>query len=268
MDQKFLNKKAVKFIVISAVCLLLVFWNPKEFFNPIRKFFLSAAYPLQKTFYLTSRTLSASVEFLGSISELKNENEKLIKENNSMLAEISKLKEAWRENELLREQLDIIPKSAFNLEAGLVIGQSPQWSGSWLIMDKGLSDGIEVGMPAIVSNGILVGKVSETWSNGSKIALLSDSESAVNVMDIETGAKGILRGEYGLGIVMDMVSQNELLNVGDSISTSGLGGDIPSGLLVGKIKEIKISDDKLFQQAIIASPVKYSKLDIVFAIKN
>jgi len=75
-------------------------------------------------------------------------------------------------------------------------------------------------------------------------------------------------GVYGLGIVMDMVAQVDALNEGDMVITSGLGGNIPKGLLIGKIQEINISSDKLFQQAIVMPRVRYQSLDTVFVIKK
>jgi cell shape-determining protein MreC len=65
-----------------------------------------------------------------------------------------------------------------------------------------------------------------------------------------------------------MVSQQDALNNGDTVITSGLGSNIPRGLLIGKIQQVGLSDDKLFQQAIVAPRIKYSKLDAVFVIKN
>jgi cell shape-determining protein MreC len=47
-----------------------------------------------------------------------------------------------------------------------------------------------------------------------------------------------------------------------------LGSDTPRGLLIGKIQQVGLSDDKLFQQAIVSPRIKYSKLDTVFVIKN
>jgi rod shape-determining protein MreC len=88
------------------------------------------------------------------------------------------------------------------------------------------------------------------------------------VADLETGARGLIKGAYGLGMMMDMVAQSDALNAGDTVITSGLGGEVPRGLLVGKIQEIKISPDKLFQQAIVVPRIKYQKLDVVFVIKN
>jgi rod shape-determining protein MreC len=110
--------------------------------------------------------------------------------------------------------------------------------------------------------------VEEVGLKNAKINLLSNPSSSVNVVDLETGAKGIVSGEYGLGLAMDMVAQTDALNEGETIVTSGLGGGIPRGLLVGKIKDLRSSGDKLFQQASIVPRVKYATLEVVFVIKN
>jgi rod shape-determining protein MreC len=77
-----------------------------------------------------------------------------------------------------------------------------------------------------------------------------------------------VRGEYGLGIILDLVSQADVLNEGDDVITSGLGGNYPRGLLIGRIQEFGFTADKLFQQAVIMPKVKYSELQMVAVIKN
>lgn len=268
MSGKIFSKNRIKFIMILAACILLVFFNPKGFFNPIRGGFLRVVYPFQKTFYLLSLTVRNTADFLGSISDLKKENENLIRENNALSSEIVSLKDAKNENENLREQLDLIPRKKFNLEASFVIGRDPQRSGSWITIDKGESAGIKAGMPVIVSEGILIGKVAEAYGNMAKVNLLTDSSSVINAVDVETEARGVVRGEYGLGTILDIVAQTDVLNAGDTIATSGLGGDLPGGLFIGKIQEARATQDKLFQQAIIMPRVKYSNIDVVFVIKN
>lgn len=249
------------------ICAFLIFFNPKGIFDPVQGFFLRVSLPFQKVFYTSSQKIGETVSFLGAISEIKKDNEKLTRENNALSAEITKLKQVESENGTLREQLELLPRDKFSLSGGFVIGKDPQGSESWIIFDKGARDGISVGMAVIVDSGILVGKIGEVYPTSSKINLLTGANSFVNVTDTETGAKGILRGEYGFGLVMDMVTQADILNVGDTIITSGLGSEIPRGLLVGKVKEVKISDDRLFQRAVVVSRIKYSDLDIVFAIK-
>lgn len=268
MPQKLLSKKIAKLLIILTVCVLLIFFIPKRFFDPLRGVFLRVSYPFQKAFYLSSGKISDFADFLGSISNLKEENKMLIKENDSLSSEVASLRDDKNQNQILREQLGLIPKEKFNLEASFVIGQDSERYEGWILIDKGSSSGIKEGMPVIVSNSILVGKISEVYGSSSRVKLLTDSSSVINAIDTETNAKGIIRGEYGLGIILDLVSQNDIINSGDTVATSGLGGDFPRGLLIGKIQEIKSTEDKLFQQAVITMRSRYSKLDVVFVVKN
>lgn len=268
MENKSSTKKIWPPILILGFCLFLIFLNPKKVFNPLFEIFFKLSLPLQKTFYALNQKASNSLIFWNSLNEIKEENKKLIKENNTLLVEAVNQKELQRENEELRKQLGLIPSQSFNLEASFVVGQNPQKLGSWILIDKGEKAGIRAGMPVIVSRGILIGEVGEVYSDVAKVILLTDSESVINVRDLETEAKGVVKGKFGLGLVLEMVSQDDTLNAGDSIITSGLGGDLPKGLLVGKIQEPKASLDQIFQEATVAAPVKYSNLDVVFVIKN
>ena len=268
MSQKYFTSKLIKLLATVAICLLLIFLNPRGLFDPVRGFLYTVAYPFQKTFYLLSDKGENTYDFFKSIGDLKTENERLEKENNSMAAENAGLQAEKKENETLRDQLGLLPRNKYTLESSYVIGQDPQKLGSWLIIDKGSASGIETGMPVIVSDGIMIGKVQEVYPASSKISLLTDSSSSINALDMETNSKGIIKGEYGLGIVLDMVEQTDVINSGDTVVTSGLGSDIPRGLLIGKIQETGSSQDKLFQQALVIPRVKYSKLDVVFVIKK
>jgi rod shape-determining protein MreC len=268
VSNKYFSSKLKKLMAILAVCGLLVFLNPKGLFAPIRNIFSAVFYPFEKIFYISSRKLADTAGFLGSISKLQSENEKLVKENTLLSSQIASLTDEKKENEDLRQQLGLLPRKKYDLEAGFIIGQDPQKLGSWLMIDKGFTSGIAQGMPVIVFDGIVIGKISEVGIKNSKVDLLTNSASSINAVDLSTGAKGIIRGEFGLGVVLDMVAQTEVLNVGDEVVTSGLAGDVPKGLLIGKIQEVRVTQDKLFQQALVIPQVKYSNLNEAYVIKS
>lgn len=267
MPKRFLPEKAVKIFFILVLICILFFLGQKFISVPLRYTFYKLTYPFEKMFYVSGRTLRSTFDFFGSIYDLKNENARLLKENNLLISEITGLKELEQENKILREQLNLLPLNKFSLENCFVIGENPQ-GGGWILIDKGNSKGIKAGMPVIVSNGMLVGKIEEVYADSSKVKLITDSTSAINAVDTETQAKGIVKGEYGLGIVMDMISQSDSINAGDAIITSGLGGDIPKGLFIGNVQEVKNSSDKLFQEALIIPKAKLSSLEIVSVIKG
>lgn len=268
MPEKYFSAKLIKLILISVVCFFLIFLNPKGFFNPVRNILIRLGYPFQKTSYILSGNLMETFAFFGSISELKKENEKLIKENLNLSAQMAELADQKKENENFRKQLELIPRDKYEIESAFVISIDSHNSGSWILIDKGANKGIVSGMPVIVSDGILVGKISEVYGESAKVSLITDIASSINVTDLETEARGIVKGEYNLGLILDMVEQTDVLNEGDSLVTSGLGGSLPKGLLVGHIQKINATQDKLFQQAVVIPKVKYSRLDIVHVLKN
>lgn len=257
-----------KLVLLALLFGFIFFLSSRGFWSPVKNIFENLAFPFQKTFYFSGEKAESILSFLGSISDLKAENEKLLEENNRLLAQNVRLSDQKSENELLRKQLELAPKDEYVLEAAFVIGRDPRGLESWLKIDKGNNFNLKPGMPVIVSDGILVGTIKEVYAKSADITLLSDSASLINVKDVQTQAKGILKGEYGLGLVMDLVEHSDVLKLGDEVVTSGLGEAVPKGLLVGEIQQVNETSDKLFLQSVVAPRVKYSQLDMVFVIKG
>jgi rod shape-determining protein MreC len=265
---KFFSPKNKKLFSAVIILLVVVFIFSRGGDNPVKGSVLYLTSPLLKTFRIFSGGTQGLFHFLGSIGDLKNENEKLLGENRELLAKNALLKDIEGENKFLREQMELLPRKEYTLESSFVIAQDPLGQGNYLFIDKGDGNGIETGMPVIVSKGILVGRVTEVYSNSSKVVLTNEKSSAVNCETEDTGAKGIVKGNYGLGLMMDMISQSEVVKEGDIIISSGLGGNIPRGLYIGKVKEVGQSADRLFQQASIIAPVDFSSLRVVSVIKE
>lgn len=149
-----------------------------------------------------------------------------------------------------------------------VIGRYIYNDNNWVLIDRGERDDLRKGMPVIVSEGVLVGRVEEVFYSSAKVVFISNPVINTNVETLETGAVGIIKGNYGLGLVLDSVLQTDNLKVGDKVVTSDISQNIPQGLLIGEIKEISPIKNDLFQKAIVSSPVDFLKLRFVFIIKN
>ena len=93
MHRNIFLKQLFKVLVILAIFTFLVIWNPKNLLNPFQEVFAGANYAFQKFFSTVGSDTSGFFNFLGSISKLKDENEKLIKENNSLASQIDMLQE-------------------------------------------------------------------------------------------------------------------------------------------------------------------------------
>ena len=262
------RKRLFKTVITIAVFGLLVFLNPYNFLNPFREIFFKVARPFEKTFCFLSWKVSQTSDVISSIGELKQENGRLNEENLKLLSENAILRDMKAENEILRRELSMLPRSKFDLDPARIISYDSRGHGNWIKIDKGEKHGVKIGMPIIISDSIMVGKVEKVFSESSQVILIISSQSSINSVVGATGTKGIIKGKYGLKMIMDMVLQTDPINIGDKVITSGVGSNIPRGLLLGTINEISLSPDRLFQQAVVSPALDFSRLNIVFIIKS
>ena len=62
---------------------------------------------------------------------------------------------------------------------------------------------------------------------------------------------------------LSYLENTSLINRGDTVVTSGLGGLYPEGITIGKISEITVRDNGLSQYGIITPAVDFSSLRYV-----
>ena len=108
----------------------------------------------------------------------------------------------------------------------------------YLYVDAGTLAGISSNMIALYNN-ILIGHVIESYPWYSKIQLITDPLASISVYNVQTGARGIYKGNgTDNGVVMRM-SHLEKISVGDELYSSGEGLLYPQGYLVGTVSSCK-----------------------------
>ncbi len=262
---KFFSNKLAIFVISLVVVLLLIFLHVRGILKPIENAASVATKPFQYSFNLVGDRIGNFFSTISSVGDLQKKNDDLEEQVGQLNSEIAKLKEFEVENKVLREQLGFVQKSDYKLIPAEVIGREPENFFQYLIVAKGEKEGIKKGM-FILSSGYLVGKITEVYSHSSKLMLITNPESNVGALIQDSRATGIVKGELGGGLVIDMIPQNEVIRVGDTVCTSGLGGDYPKGLLLGSIESIKSKPDELFQKADLNSQIDFKKLEIVFIV--
>jgi len=71
-----------------------------------------------------------------------------------------------------------------------------------------------------------------------------------------------------LTVNLDFVPQNQAIEIFDVIITSGLEAEIPKGLIIGEVQDIKNEPNNLFKTAIINPAIDLNKINIVSVIIN
>lgn len=121
-------------------------------------------------------------------------------------------------------------------------------------LDRGRGAGVATGMPVVSGSG-LVGRVTQVWSTGCTVQLITDGSSAVSVVYGSAGAGALVAGRgAGHSLEVDDISPGTVLSKGLVLTTSGLPHDLfPPGIPVGTIATFS-SSASATQQAVTANP--------------
>jgi rod shape-determining protein MreC len=166
--------------------------------------------------------------------------------------ENAKLKTLVAENEALKSALDYYDRKQDELVLARVIFETDGDILNGLVIDRGLEDGLSEGMPVLVGDGVITGKVFEVRKRSSTVMLLSDTRSRLAV-SVQNGVDtvGVLEGDRGLSMHINLIPQTEMIKVGDTVVTSGLEAGVTRGLLVGTVERVDRSDENPFQSAVV-----------------
>ncbi len=156
--------------------------------------------------------------------------------------DVALCEEVRRENDRLREMLDLVRSGAFRraLVARVVGDLSSGPRTRMLLVDRGRRDGVGRGWVAI-HRGALVGLVLRAGRRSAEVMTLEDPDAAVAVRHREGRYVGVLHGGgRGAAVVarLDYVPRDRPVVVGDTLVTSGLDGVYPPGLVVGTVRAL------------------------------
>ena len=150
-----------------------------------------------------------------------------------------------------------------------VVGVSLGDLHEYFFLDKGAADGVREDMVITSSEGI-AGVVDQVYRHYSRFMLVSASQSriGVKVLRRESRAGGVLTGK-GVDRALlqaEYFSRDDDIQVGDMLVTSGIGGKYPSGLYVGKVREVETDVTGLQKLARIEPAANLNHLDRVFVV--
>jgi rod shape-determining protein MreC len=202
------------------------------------------------------------------VATLRSRNAELESELARLQTQVIELQQQVTETQILSALVDFSRANPENTyRAAAVIGRDPSPFLHYIIINRGSNDGIRRGMPVVTNQG-LIGRVDAVISNGSRVMLITDPASQVNVRLQNSKIEAMLSGSVTGNLSLDMVSQDVTIESGDVVLTSGLGGGYPPDLLVGQVLNVRKRDYELFQQASVQPVVDFTQLQIVLVITN
>jgi len=240
--------KSTILFIIGAVAILAI--NVPIVNLAVKNAAYSVLQPLQSHVWIFGANVYGFFEPLIKAGSLADENEHLRDEIENLLVKDTQTQDLKKENEILRQGLNLELQKEFDLKLGTIIAKDI--ARDVLMIDKGSKDMIEVGMPVITSQKAIVGKISKVYDSFSEITLVSEKNFSFDVKVGEENIDGLIKGQGGLNAYLDLVPKDKNIKINDPIFTSAMGGIFPAGLLVGQIKEVNKNDVKIFQSALVS----------------
>ena len=202
------------------------------------------------------------------ISSLRTRNAELEVQVSQLQAQVIELQQRVNETEILAALVDFSrrnPESTY--KAAAVIGRDPSPFLHYIIINRGSNDDIRRGMPVVTNQG-LVGRIDAVIADAARVQLITDPASSVNVYLQNEETSAVAFGSVTGDVSLDLISQDAIVESGDLILTSGLGGGYPADLILGQVVTLRSFEFELFQQATVQPAVDFSRLEIVLVITN
>lgn len=246
---------------VSSVVVLMIITHFIGWLTPVEVFFRSLINPASGALYRTSVALSRTA----AGSQGADCSEAVA----SCLVDKAELIRLRGENAELRAQLRFLSQTSYTSVGAEVIGRNIDPIGTTLIINRGMKAGISKNNPVIVGDGHLIGKIARADEDTSIVRLLNDNASRVAAtMQNRDKSIGLVEGGYGLSIRMNFIPQNEVVNQGDAVITSGLEEGIPRGLVIGTVEVVEKTPQGPFQEAILTPAIDFDNLALVSVITH
>lgn len=229
---------------------------------------------------IVSKLLNETGRIGESVSRLvsaREENKTLRERLNFLLREREKLQETISENKRLKRILNYQQEAPYKLVSARVIGWTPSLLPSALLIDRGINHGIEKDAPVVAwqeagnpsDNGMaVVGRISESGPDMSKVLLITDSNSELAAMVQRSREKGVIAGIGNRFLLLKYLSPTADLKVGDLIITSGMGRIFPAGLAIGSVEEVLTGVGGLEKRARVVPRLNINQLEDIQIIRR
>lgn len=243
---------------MAGLAVLLTALSQFGLLNPFQGLFMRVSTPFEKASSGIFQPVATLLADAGNLNELQDENRRLRLENEELRNQVSSLEGQSERVKELEAALAIPAASGSqNVPANIVARISQPFTDT-ISIDRGSSSGIRAGMVVLTSQGSLLGTVTSVESNRSFVRLITDSRSKVSAQVQESSVLGIIHGGANRTLSFEFAETGSDIAVGDTITTSGLGGNYPADLPIGRVTAVTGTPQDLFRRVTVEPLVRLS----------
>lgn len=199
-----------------------------------------------------------------ALQNTSRDNEQLKRENDALKLQITQLQSKAGEADRLAALLKFRQTNVdVPMVSARVIGGSADSASETVYLDRGERDGIRRNMGVITPDGV-VGKIIESYRDTSQVLLLTDKDSGVGAMLVDSRIQSPVGGTGDPLLVMKYIPNDDSVTAGERVVTSGMDRIFPRDLPVGTIADIKPGNP--FKQIHVRPSAKLERLEEVFVL--
>jgi len=244
----------------------------------IRVWVVGAITPLEKCLVWTQGGFSGIWHNYVYLRGVRQENRQLRDEIDRLRLEQVRLSQDAEQAQRLQSLLGFREQFISQTMPAQVIGSSGSENSRLIFIDKGWRDGIgkltddaadfgkekERDMAVITAGGV-VGKVLYVNKSTSEVLLINDQSSGVGVILEKSRLQGILKGTASGKVVLDKIMNDEKIEPGEKVLTSGGDRIFPKGLLVGTVSDVSPGPES-FLKITVKAAADLDRLEEVLVI--
>ncbi len=255
------------FIAIAAFALMAA--SRLTVLNPVQNVSLTVTAPVQNAMHDATQPVADWVNNLTDANGLSHENKQLRADNERLTNDLARAREDAvqarnaQDLEAIRSQF---PNDTFL--AANVVARDTSNVRSVVAISRGASDGVKEGMIVVTEGRSLVGTITKVYDDYSWATLITDPKSAVSAMVQESRAEGVVAGNYDGRLNMEFVGQGAAVKNGDFVITSGIGGGYPPGIVIGRVADVRKTEQDLFQTVHVDHLASLSQLEQVLILMS
>jgi rod shape-determining protein MreC len=198
-----------------------------------------------------------------ALQNTSRDNEELKRENGALKLQITQLQSKANEADRLATLLKFRQTNVDVPMVGARVIFGSADSSQTIYLDRGERDGIRRDMGVITPDGV-VGKVIESYKDTAQVLLLTDKDSGVGAMLVSSRVQKPVGGTGEALLSLKYISNEEDVNPGERLVTSGIDRIFPPDLPVGTIADVKPGNT--FKQIRVRPAANLEKLEEVFVL--
>lgn len=228
-----------KLSLCSALALFLMVADTRfKLTQPVRAVVATALHPAEMVLRApVDAVTGAGAYLMGLQAALTNE----ARAQQALAAQAERAARAdqlWAENARLRVLLELRPALTVRTQAAEILYEASDPYSRKVIIDRGATHGVVRGAPVINDAGVL-GQVTRAYPLSAEVTLLTDKDAAIPVLNQRTQVRSAAFGAPApAGMELRFMAANADVQVGDVLSTSGVDGVYPPGLLVARVVSV------------------------------